>query len=241
MSKLRLIREKISAKLFLDVPLHLAAYRVGSFDFLQQDQSIFLESEQQIDVIKLNKIDCQINDYDEVGNCEKIFEAMGQIPPYLARDPRVWIYLTHTTLLEYTRKRWPIPENDEKAILHIRTHFFATGSRGIERNNAASRLWWMASLCDRVEGLSLKEALTSFLHQTDVRANIIERPTTSQSIPVFSAVIKKLDASYKKDKELFIRDKFRAVMKDLNLKGGVRLLGVLSEDEISTIVEAATK
>ena len=241
MSKLRLIREKIASTLFKDVPQSLSIYRTGSFEFLQQDQSMFLESEQQIDLEKIAEIDCQLSNDKEVSNCEKIFDAMGQLPPYLARDARVWVYLTHTTLLGYARKRWPIPEDDAKAVTHIRAHFFATDARGIERNNAGSRLWWMACLCDRVEGLTLKEALTSFLHQTDVRASIIERPTTSQSIPVFSAIVKKLDASYKDKKELFIRDKFRAVMKDLNLKGGVRLLGVLSEDEIGSMVEAALK
>ena len=73
----------------------------------------------------------------------------------------------------------------------------------------ASRLWWMANLCNRVESLTLNEALTAFLYQTDVRANIIERPTTSQSIPVFSSIVRILYKSFQGDKRLFKRKIFR--------------------------------
>ena len=163
------------------------------------------------------------------------------MPPYLARDSRLWVCLTHTSLLQYARKRWPIPGDDDKAVDHIRKHFFAVGARGIERDNAASRLWWMASLCSRVKDLPLAEALTSFLYQYDVRANIIERPTTSQSIPILSAILKKLNNSYKGDKALFEREKFRAGMKALNLRGGVMLLEALHEQEIGSIVDECLK
>ena len=85
--------------------------------------------------------------------------------------------------------------------------------------------------------MTLTEALTSFLYRTDVRANIIERPTTSQNVAVFSALLKKLDESYKGDKALFERAKFRPLMKKLNLQGGVKLLGALSGQEIGSIVD----
>ena len=162
---------------------------------------------------------------------------MGKLSPYMARDERLWIYLSHTAMLEYTRKRWPIPTDDEKAIQHIRNHIFIVGARGFERDNSASRLWWMAALCSRVSGMSLKQSLTCLLYQYDVRANIIERPTTSQSTQIFSAVLKKLHDSYKGNKTLFQREKFRSVMKELNLRGGVRLLGALPEHEISSILD----
>ena len=39
----------------------------------------------------------------------------------------------------------------------------------------------MATICSKVNGLPLEQSLTAFLHQSDVRANIVERPTTSQN------------------------------------------------------------
>lgn len=235
--KARLLKGSKVKMLSTSVPDNLQRYRDGNFDFLREDPSSYYEIDLEIDESKLSKIDCDKQNHREVENCVEAFSAMKKISLYMARDERLWIYLTHTTLLEYTRKRWPIPTDDAKAIQHIKNHMFVVGARGFERDNSASRLWWMASLCSRVSGMSLKQSLTCLLHQYDVRANIIERPTTSQSIQIFSAILKKLNDSYKGNKTLFQRDKFRSVMKELNLRGGVKLLGALQEQEISSILE----
>jgi len=216
---------------------NLELYRAGNFDFLVNDPANYFETDFEINADKLSRIDCGKDNLKEVENCILMYEAMGKISHYLARDERLWIYLTHTLLLSYVRNRWPIPDDDEKAIKYIRNHFFCIGARGIERDNASSRLWWMASLCNRTDGLSLEEALACLLFQSDVRANIVERPTTSQNIRIFSAILKKLYESYKVDKKLFERDRFRSVMKWLNLAGGVKLLGALPEIKIMNILE----
>lgn len=242
MTKIRLLRSRIMQQMANEISSNLERYRAGSFEFLKADPANYFESAQEHDEAKLGLIACEADDHREVQCCMTIFESMGAMPPYLARDSRIWVYLTHTALFDYARKRWPIPTDDKKAEAHIRKHFFAAGTRGIERDNAASRLWWMAALCNRVEGLTLEESLKAFLPQYDVRANLIERPTTSQSIPVFSAVIKKLHkALVIKDESLFERERFRSVMKQLNLKGGVKLLGALSPDDLSRIVEECSK
>ena len=235
--KLRLLRSISLKTLIDDVPDNLDLYRNGTFDYLNLDSTNYFEIDYEADEIKLSSIDCSEDNHYEVGNCISIFEAMDQLSHYLARDERLWVYLTHTALLNYTRKRWPIPEDDEKAVKHIRNHFFVIGARGFERDNAASRLWWMASLCDRATGLSLKKSLTCLLHQYDVRANIIERPTTSQSIYLFSAILKKLNESFDGDKKLFEREIFCKFMKNLNLKGGIKLLAALSENEIDMAID----
>lgn len=214
----------------------LETYRTGNFDFLKTDTSCHFETSLDINEEKLTSITCDKDNLKEVENCVLMFQAIGGISHYLARDERLWVYLTHTILLPYTRSRWPIPEDNEKAIKHIKTHFFCVGARGIERDNSASRLWWLASLCSRADGVSFEEALTCFLHQSDVRANMVERPTTSQNVRVFSAIIRKLNDSYNSNKELFERKRFRSIMKELNLAGGVRLLAALPEKSIMQIL-----
>jgi len=237
MMKMRLLKTARIKELLNQVPENLDLYRNGDFDFLKIDRSYFIETSHEIDENKLSMMTSGKKDHKEVENCSMIYEALGALTHYLARDERLWIYLVHTDLLNYSRQRWPIPDDDEKAAKHIREHFFVIGARGFERNNAAARLWWMASLCSRVNGLALEVALTCLLHQYDVRANIIERPTTSQSANVFSAILKKLRESYKGDKSLFERDKFRWVMRELNLRGGVKLLGALSEEDVQEILD----
>ena len=94
----------------------------------------------------------------------------------------------------------------------------------------------MSLICSRVERLSLERTLQVFLHQSDVRANIVERPTTSQNVSVLSSVIEKLEESYATDKALYERERFRLMMKELNLKGGIKLLEVLDLSEVKKLV-----
>lgn len=236
---IRFLKENVVKELSGKVKDNIDLYRSGNFEFLETDPTSFFNSKEkiEIDLEMLSKIFCvEEGDYKEPENCKIMYRAL-PLNPYLARDQRLWIYLTHTKLLDYTRKRWPLPADPDKAVKHIRAHFFVSGNRGLERNNSASRLWWMAHLCDRVEGVPFEEALNCFLYKSDVRANIVERPTTSQSISIFSAIIKKLNESLKNDKSLFERARFREFMKELNLQGGVRLLDILDEKDINTIIE----
>lgn len=237
MVEIKLIKESVVRDLFNSVPEKLNIYREGSFDSLLTDTSLFIASTCVLDEQLASEITCSENDDNEVGACLAIAKGLCGMSPYLARDERLWTRLTHVEFLDYSRTRWPIPDDDEKAVLHIRKHFFARGSRGIERDNAISRLWWMSTICARVQNLSLQQALEAFLYQSDVRANIIERPTTSQNPNVLSAVINKLHESYVGDKALFDRDKFRGLMKSLNIEGGVRLLEALDAEEIEAVIE----
>jgi len=236
MSKILLMREALVYDLTKEIEPNLEKYRSGDFQFLTSDSSNFIETDFEFDEKELNKIKVIGDNPNEVQCCLGAFNGLPKITAYLARDQRLWVYLTHIVLLNYTRERWPIPQDKDKAISHIKKHFFATGARGIERDNAISRLWWMASICNKVDGLQLEKSLTAFLYQSDVRANIIERPTTSQNVVLLSSVIRKLDQSYQGDKELYGREKFRSVMKELNLQGGTKLLEILEPKEVERIV-----
>lgn len=220
---------------------NLENYRTGNFEIIANDPDYYFETSLEIDDKKLASINCDSTNHKEVENCILMYESMGELSHHLAREERLWTYLTHTLLLKYARNRWPIPTDDEKAINHIKNHFFCIGARGIERDNASSRLWWMASLCNRTKDLSLQDSLTCLLLQTDVRANIVERPTTSQNLHIFSAILRKLNDSYKTDKKLFERARFRAFMKWLNLIGGVKLLGALPDNRIAVIIDDCIK
>lgn len=237
MMKVRLIKLTKLNELLGQIEDNLDNYRTGCFEYLKSDSSIFIETPHEFEEATLASVQCTANDHREVENCILLHEIMGNLSRYLARDERLWVYLVHTDLLEYSLKRWPIPDNDDLAIKHIRTHFFVSGARGFERDNAAARLWWMASLCSRVKDISLEDALFCFLYKYDVRANIIERPTTALNINTFKSIIRRLHNSYHDDKSLFERDKFRAVMKELNLRGGVKLLSALEDQTVDSILE----
>lgn len=235
--KARFLKTAKMRELASKIKDNLELYRTGNFDFVSNDPEYYFESEATIAEEMLQSVYCTDSDLNEVDSCIKVFFGVGQISEYLARDERLWVYLTHTLLIDYARKRWPIPADPEKAEKHIRTHFFCSGARGIERDNAASRLWWMASLCNRCSDMPLKDSLACFLHQSDVRANIIERPTTSQNIRIFNAILQRLHQSLSGDKALYGREKFRLFMKNLNLQGGVKLLAALPDAKIEEILD----
>lgn len=234
--KARFFKEKYLNELELNIEYNLEKYRSGNFDFEANIPDHYFEVAFEIDDEKLKTLLPSNNNEAEVKNCMIIFEAMKNLTHFHARDARLWVYLTHTILLPYARSRWVIPADNEVAVKYIKDHFFCIANRGIERNNAASRLWWMAALCKRAQGLSMEDALTTLVYKSDVRASIIERPTTSQCLNVFSAILRKLHESYQTDKKLFERELIREAMKKLNLAGGVKLLGVLPEQQVNELV-----
>lgn len=235
---IRFLKTPEIQELYNAVKDNLDVYKKGSFSFLEEDSTKYFEVNQQIDMDIISRIWCENDDDRDIVNCELMFSALSDTTPFMARDERLWTYLTHTCLLDYSRLRWPIPDEDEKAVKHIRTHFFANGTRGIERDNAASRLWWIAYIVSRCQSIPLKEALNVFLFRSDVRANIIERPTTAQNTEIFSSIVEKLYDSYHEDKSLFGRKVFREFMIELNVYGGAILLESLDKKVIDNIVSS---
>lgn len=235
----RFLRYSALEELRNQISGNLPAYRSGDFKHIEVDGAWWFEHSVAIDVEKLlGLLPPDGQDLHEPENCQLLYEAMKALSPYEARDERLWAYLTHTALLPYTRVRWPIPVEDEAAVAHIQKHFFARDKRQIERDNAASRLWWMAHLCARVPNLSLAEALQAFLFRSDVRANIIERPTSSQSTELFGAIIGRLSQSFAGDKRLFERNMFRRFMREINSVGGFKLLDCMDSKQVDNTLSS---
>ena len=234
--KLRLLKSGRIKALYDQIASNLQLYRSGDFEYLTADPSGYIEIQHEIDDARLMLIKRDDKDDRDAENCKIMFEALKSISPYLARDERLWIYMIHTSLLAYVRKRWPIPSDDEEAVRHIRKHFFIEDTRGFETSNAASRLWWISFMCSRVKDFPLETALKVFLHVDDFRAAVAERPTTALSPQVFSSILKVFNDSYNGDKKLFNRKIYRPLMVNINLIGGVKLIETMDEGHIKKIV-----
>ena len=240
--KARFLRAAALEELRAQVPTNLPLYRNGSFDSLALDPSLWFEHTTDVDDARLSDVRLPAGpDLYEIDNCSIVYEAFSGLTPYEARDERLWAYYTHTHLLMYAKARWPVPAEDDLAVSHIRRHFFARDKRQLERDNAASRLWWMAHLCSRVTTLSQQEALSAFLFKSDVRANLIERPTTSQSVELFGAVLRKLVASYNGRRELFERKTFRRLMGEINSVGGFMLIDCMDAKQSDELVDEVVR
>jgi len=246
--ELRFFHQKNISQLSQDIEANLDVYRDSAFSFIEEDEtlSFSLSPNMTIDLEQLKPM----LDYDgknkpaterastDADFSALVYSSIRGIDPSIARDPRLWTFLSHTYFLNYIRNRYPIPDETEKAVKEIKTHFFCTNEkRSVERNNGVARLWWMAYIVSRVDELGLDDALKAFLTRTDVRANIFERPTTSQNINVLTGILKALHNSLSHDSALFERHVFRDFMKEINLWGGMILIGDLEQSEIDAKIE----
>jgi hypothetical protein len=99
-------------------------------------------------------------------------------------------------------------------------------------------LWWMSAICSNVQHGTLENVLNVFLYRSDVRAGIIERPTTSQNPVLLNSIYLHLLKSYEGDKQLFTRTIFRDFMKRLNIEGGTKLIDAMNDSAVQTLTES---
>lgn len=244
MLQFKMFKRSIVDQLSVSIMENLECYRRGNFHEIVRDPNSYISSEVRIavDNIELFCMGPHSEDTDR-DCCVALWDMLppGSLPRSVARDERLWVYLTHDVFLDYSRLRWPIPSDDKMAISHVRRHFFAKTARGLERDNAISRLWWMSAICSNVSTMPLDQVLEVFLYMSDVRANVVERPTTSQNPKLLESIVSHLKQSYDTDKGLFQRERFREFMKQINLAGGVKLLDGINEAEIMEMVDASKK
>jgi hypothetical protein len=105
--KARYLKQAILEEMLESVPKNMESYRSGSFLDLETDFSKFFEGRFDIDenlqtTLRMPDSPAQLH---EEHNCLACLEAMSDLTPYEARDERLWAYITHTRLLEYTRQR----------------------------------------------------------------------------------------------------------------------------------------
>ena len=233
MDKMILLKSECVENLRQGINENLDRYRTGDFTGLLDTITIDVE----FDYAALSGVILpDDDDLKDVENCELISTVAKNITPFAARDERLWAHLCHGPLLEYSRKRWPIPTDDEKAVASIRSHFFAANKRNLEARNAVSRLYWLALIASRVKNLPIKEVLSLILHKQDVRQNVIERPTVLQAEAILIAVIESLEASKASDEKLYERANFRELQERLNEYCGHIFVESLPNATVKTIV-----
>ena len=165
-----------------------------------------------------------------------------KISPRIARDPRFWVVLTHGCCLRYVRTRWPFSGDEIEDIKVIKKHFLTEGARGIDRDNAVSRLW-MSSYVASKPSLDMELALKVLLYKTDFRENLIGRPSVMQSLNTLDAVMATAKRILIDDEnESFFSRKdgkgpYRRWLEELNLEGGTTLLDAMNKKDLQALVD----
>lgn len=190
-------------------------YDVTGLEFLKIPTKYFVDD--SIVLGTTSKDDCQssITIFQELMNLDKV----------QANDKRLWTCLTHTIFFDYTRKRWNINAGTSEDTITSRFHFEGVGIEARMRN-AISRLWWAAKITYD-ESLQNKFELTELLwEKQDVYTAIVER-----SFATYPNLVHGFLEFYKGNKQLK-EDELRAILRGLNAIGGVKILPVMSKQEV---------
>ena len=220
---------------------NLNRYRKGDFSDVLKEQKL-LTVDEELNTSFFGELICTNKATDDYENSILIWRNL-KISPRLAREARFWCYLTHTHGLEYTRARYPLINGDEKDIKSIQAHFLVSNElRGIDRDNALSRLWISAFIASKVEGLDFETALKVLLYQTDFREQLIGHPTIMRSQRTLNEVMRCAKKILIDDNntEFFQRKDHKGQYKTwfhlLDVEGGRKLLDALSPSELSALV-----
>lgn len=180
---------------------------------------------------------------DDAANAIALYRALEKLTPHQASDERLWTYLAHTQGAEYVAARWLSyrPEDDVKAAQKVRNHFFARGNRALIRDNGISRLWWLGLIAHQADTEDPALFLKILLHKQDIRSALIERPSISMNARIIRAIYAVMRECWEAEAEkapLFLRDKFRLWMINLNRRGGVILLDALNDAQLDSLIRA---
>jgi hypothetical protein len=239
--KLRLFKNSLVQKLLEKVPENIDIYKKGSFaeklehEFKDEFFEIDLPSIKSIDFDQLNnRKGDRVQDHVD---STILFMKLRDIHPNLARDHRLWTTLCHMYALPYIRMRNPkiFDENSDEAISIIKSRFFITGgSRGIERTNSLSRLWWYGFIANRT-GLDFAKAIHALVENTDHRQSTIERPTLAVCSSYMKAMTEVL-LEYKESGDKFFNSRacYRPMMKSVFEIAGRSFYPILDSSEIKT-------
>lgn len=165
-------------------------------------------------------------------NCIAIKSIISGLNPAQATDERLWTTLCFETFSDYTNSRWPLsraktPKN------HVNEHWFAKTNRNRIRDNAISRLWWMAEIAERVPNTSIEQVLEILFFNSDYRSSLLERNSSANSLNVLASIIKVSKDAFDDGNE-YDRENFRSFMKQIDLIGKRTVLPSL---EIETLIK----
>ena len=163
-------------------------------------------------------------------NCIAIKSIISGLNPAQATDERLWTTLCFETFSDYTNSRWPLsraktPKN------HVNEHWFAKTNRNRIRDNAISRLWWMAQIAERVPNTSIEQVLEILFFNSDYRSSLLERNSSANSLNVLASIIKVSKEAFDNGDE-YNRENFRYFMKQVDLVGKRTVLPSLDIDNL---------
>ena len=178
---------------------------------------------------------------NESENAIDLYEALPDLDPVNASDPRLWDYLAFTMCRTYIERRWPIKsEGNWKGRTKDRW-FFLHPSRGVLIRHGIARLWWIANLTydqDCSHRLSSRNgdryAYTRWVLENEDRVIAIFDRRLGSDTRLRFALLDAMQASSRKNNSGAIRDAARQI----RLQQSYRQFNVIERDELEKAVSS---
>ena len=236
MDPIRYFKQHKVDSLRTQIEKNLPWYR-NEKDVLAPDLEEYREMSLLVNPARFDTLNNRYDVADDKENIITIYQALNCLSLQQATEERIWTYLTHVLVKEYTSKRWnAIPEDNEKAVKYIEAHYFVTGVRGLIRDNAVARLWWMGHVASRCKDYSLEKTLSILLKISDVRSTLLSRPSITASLEIFSGVIRMLGKALDNDNlAIYKKNNFIEFLKQVNRQGGRIMFNALNSKQLDEV------
>lgn len=155
-------------------------------------------------------------------NAELIQALIPNLTRANATDERFWVTLAFREALNYSVLRWGGDEVSNKLILN---HWFAPTTRARWRDHSVSRLWYVSTFASGLDSVPLNIALDVLYSNSELLNSFLGRPRTTASNRVSSKIISLLH------QKGFDREKFRLLMKEIDLRSGLINLNALEDSD----------
>ncbi|QDY22286.1 hypothetical protein CGQ39_15435 [Clostridium botulinum] len=171
----------------------------------------------------------------EFENCKIIYDALKKdFTLEQAADERLWTCLCYTIGWEYMIKRWPVKDTDSTSKVCERYMFKRQNNDRALLRNGLSRLWWMAYTTYDENREDPYELTAFLLKDTNLQQQLMERAFSRNK--EFTKLVLTAIKKYT-DKYTFPSKEKRAeLVKGLNRLGGVKVLDMITYEEIEKIV-----
>ncbi|MDF1659894.1 MAG: DUF6339 family protein [Verrucomicrobiales bacterium] len=170
----------------------------------------------------------------DADNAAKVYAWLQQLSPVEAADERLWLAMTLDNFRCYTVQRW-----NPDSVKTVKSRFFYSGT-GLETavRNAVSRLWWFGYLTCDDESADPFELTRILLSNQDIQSAFTER-SIGRYRPLLREVLRYIGANQEKIETLGTGKFVQAFAKEIRLRSGVVVVDVLSQGDLSALVNDA--
>lgn len=218
-------RKAYAEELRNNIEDNIERYLQDSFDF-DDAQTLYVPNVEHPTGLLAKMLNAQ----DECSAAKLLYEAYNTLTPIQAVQPAFWVYLAHSELFPYVKKRWSKLSEKPNKKQYILDHWFF--SKGI-LHQALSSLWWLVYLSiDNEASEDNKYIYTDFLFSNYTLRIVRLGPTKlmRHKEAVIGMLKYLMDTKDASDAQNSMEDRVNFVVSHFNMIGGTKQLVSLNRD-----------